>query len=160
MKRLMSAGSFLLAAGLLMLPAVASAQGAYDTNTGCGLGNKLFKNSGQDSVLLQVLAVTTNGSFGNQTFAISSGTLGCQRPSGVASNKVDRFVAENMDTLAQAIAIGRGEALVTLAELMEVSAPERDGFYVRLQAGFGEIFTSASVESHEVVANIYRVAKV
>jgi hypothetical protein len=158
MKRLLAVGSMLLIAGGLMLPATASAQ-AYDTNTGCGLGNQLFKQIGQDKVLYQILAVTTNGILGNQTFGISTGTLGCRAPADFAQNeKVERFVADNMDSLAQDIASGSGESLSTLAELMEVPAESRTAFYSRLQSSFNVIYTSSAVQSADVIEGIYRVA--
>ncbi len=159
MKRLLAVGSSLLLAGVLFMPASASAQGAYDTNTGCGLGNMLFQEIGQDKLLFQVFAVTTNGTFGNQTFGITSGTLGCKAPANFVQNeKLERFVADNMDSLAQDIAAGSGESLSTLAELMEVPVDGRAGFYSRLQSGFTEIYTSSSVESADVIEGIYRVA--
>lgn len=40
-------------------------------STGCGLGSVIFK--GQKGPLMQILAVTTNSSFGTQTFGITSG---------------------------------------------------------------------------------------
>src|SRR5690606_21045070 len=67
-------GLFPLAAGAQQVPSVG----------GCGLGSKLFE--GQRGVAPQVLAVTTNGTFGNQTFGISSGTLGCNQDGVVRSN--------------------------------------------------------------------------
>lgn len=155
MKRLMAAGSSLFLAGvLLLLPSGASAQSSYNTNTGCGLGNMLFAEIGQDKILFQIFAVTTNGTFGNQTFGITSGTLGCKQPSKFVSNELQRFVADNMDSLAQDIAGGRGEAVSTLAELMDVPAEDRAAFYALLQANFSRIYTSASVESTDVIENI------
>ncbi len=160
MKRLIAAaGSSLFLAGVLfMLPSGASAQTSFDTNVGCGLGNMLFEASGQDRILHQVLAVTTNGTFGNQTFGISSGTLGCAQPTKIASHqKLERFVADNMDALAQDMAAGRGEAVLTLAELMEVPSSDHAAFAALLQANFNNIYTSSSVEYNEVIENINRV---
>ena len=69
-------------------------------DAGCGVGNLIFKDN--NSVAPQVLAATTNGTFGNQTFGITSGTLGCTG-GGVtkmtqaqrAENKQDAFVTQN-----------------------------------------------------------------
>ena len=44
-------------------------------DTGCGVGTMIFK--GKSGLAPHVLAVTTNGTFGNQTFGMTSGTLGC-----------------------------------------------------------------------------------
>lgn len=159
MKRLVVAGSSLFFAGLLLLmPFGSSANAAYDSNTGCGLGNMLFKEIGQDKTLFQVFAVTTNGIFGNQTFGITSGTLGCSQPSKFVQNeKLEKFVADNMDSIAQDIASGRGEAVSTLAEMMEVPANDRAAFYSLLQANFNNIYTSSSVQYSEVIDNIIKV---
>jgi len=76
-------------------------------NTGCGLGSMVFE--GQNGLMSQTAAATTNGIFGNQTFGITSGTLNCERYKDFAYNeKVDTFVAQNMDNLARDIARGQG----------------------------------------------------
>lgn len=159
MKRFIVAGCALaFFAGSMVLPVQSSAQG-YNTNTGCGLGNQLFQEIGQDSILFQVLAVTTNGILGNQTFGITSGTLGCSKPTKIVKNeRMEKFVAANMDTLAQDIATGNGEALDALAELMAVPAVQRDGFYALLQANFTNIYTSEKIQSSEVIDKIADIA--
>jgi len=120
-------------------------------NTGCGLGSQILKN--QDSVLMQVFAATTNGTSGNQTFGITSGTSGCAKPSKFVSNdKANKFVAENMDALALNISNGQGEALDTLATLLHVS--NKDVFASTLQSNFDKIYTSENVTSAEVIDNI------
>ena len=60
----------LLVATIALLPMMAN---AHDS-TGCGLGSMAWR--GQKGVVPQVLAATTNGFFGTQTFGISSGTSG------------------------------------------------------------------------------------
>ena len=92
-------------------------------NTGCGLGSLVIKN--QNTVVLQVLAATTNGTSGNQTFGITSGTSNCDKPSNFVSNdKLNKFVADNMDELALDISAGHGETLETVAKLMNVENTE------------------------------------
>ena len=102
---------------LLCLMLIAgSAYADRNMNTGCGLGSMVFKS--QNSVLQQILAATTNGTSGNQTFGITSGTSNCDQPSNwVQNERLNRFVAENMDSLAGDIAQGQGEYLSTLATL-------------------------------------------
>ena len=120
-------------------------------NTGCGLGNQVIKK--QDSVVMQVFATTTNGTSGNQTFGITSGTSGCAKPAKFVSNdKANEFVAGNMDMLALDISNGQGEALSTLATLLKVS--NKDEFAVALQANFDKIYTSSDVSSADVIDNI------
>jgi hypothetical protein len=120
-------------------------------NTGCGLGNEVIKN--QDSVLMQVFAATTNGTSGNQTFGITSGTSGCAKPAKFVSNdKANQFVADNMDALALDISNGQGESLTTLATLLNISNP--DHFAATLQENFDKIYTSSNVSSADVIDNI------
>lgn len=124
---------------------------ANDTNTGCGLGSIVIKN--QNSSVLQALAATTNGTSGNQTFGISSGTSNCNKPSNFVSNdKLNQFVNENMDELAMDISAGKGETLNTVAALMNVE--NKEDFASKLQANFSDIYTSEKVSSAEVIDNI------
>ncbi len=144
--------------GMLVAPGTASAQ-SYNENTGCGLGNMLFKNIGQDSILFQILAVTTNGIVGNQTFGISSGTLGCSRPAKIVFNeKVNTFVAANMDDLARDMSRGQGETLDTLAELMSIPSDKKGEFYAALQTNFKTIYGSEGVQASDVVEAVSAAA--
>jgi hypothetical protein len=125
-------------------------------NVGCGLGYIVFK--GKDGLLSQTCAATTNGTFGNQTFGITSGTSECDQFSTWAANeKVNKFVADNMDNLAVDIARGQGEYLNTLAVLMEVPETERASFYLTLQTHFSDIYTSDSVTHTDLIRNIETV---
>ena len=120
-------------------------------NTGCGLGSLIIKN--QNTVVLQVLAATTNGTSGNQTFGITSGTSNCDKPSNFVSNdKLNKFVSENMDELAMDISSGQGETLTTVAKLMNVE--DTKAFSSKLQANFTNIYTSENVTSANVIDSI------
>lgn len=142
----------------LFIASTAFAAGQARRNVGCGLGTMLFKDSADDKWLLQALQATTNGTFGNQTFGITTGTSECERATKIASNeKLNQFVADNMDNLAKDIAMGHGETLDTLAELMEVPLQERAEFYSKLQVNFSSIFTSADVQAAEVLDNIVTI---
>ena len=122
-------------------------------NCGCGLGTMLFE--GKDGFVQQILASTTNGSFGSQTFGISSGTSECKQPTHFASNEeLNIFVAENMDNIVKDAAMGQGEYLDTLAWLMDVPASEHAEFSQMLQDNFSTIFPDASVSHVEVIENI------
>ena len=149
MKRLLLT---LVLVSLIVMPATLSFA-ANKQNTGCGLGTLIMQ--GNDGLLYQVLAVTTNGTFGNQTFGISSGTLECEKPSKFASREqLNKYVAENMDNLANDIAKGQGEYLNTLAVLMEVPEGSRAEFYAKLQGSFSQIYPSTDVTSVDVLTNI------
>lgn len=119
-------------------------------NTGCGLGSIIIKN--QNTVVLQVLAATTNAT-GSQTFGITSGTSNCDKPSNFVSNdKLNKFVSENMDELAMDISAGQGETLTTVAKLMNVE--DTKAFSSKLQANFTNIYTSENVTSANVIDSI------
>lgn len=141
--------------GLLVMTGTAYARGAR-ANCGCGLGSMIFE--GQDGLMSQTAAATTNGTFGNQTFGISTGTLGCDRPDNFVQNeKVNIFVAENMDNLAADIASGKGESLNTLAELINMPSEKRPALFIALQSNFDKIYPSSNVTHKEVVENIANI---
>jgi hypothetical protein len=144
---------------LLLMIVLAGVGWAVDPkNTGCGLGSLAFE--GQNGLMSQVLAATTNGIFGNQTFAITFGTWNCEKYKTFAYNeKVDTFVAHNMDNLARDIARGQGEYVNTLALLMEIPDAKQAAFRSQLQAHFSDIYNSDQITYPEVVQNIVIVAQ-
>ena len=120
-------------------------------NTGCGLGSLIIKD--QSSSVLQALAATTNGTSGNQTFGITSGTSNCNKPSDFVSNdKLNKFVEENMDELALDISAGKGETLSTVAKLMNVE--NNEAFSAKLQSNFTNIYSNENVTSAAVIDSI------
>ncbi len=129
---------------------------ADQKNYGCGLGSMAFE--GNDGLISQVSAATTNGSSGSQTFGITSGTSNCKEYSEWTSNeKVNVFVADNMDSLAKDIAKGKGEHLDTLASLMNIPQKDRVAFNSKLQKNFSRIYTFEDVTAVEVIRNIEAV---
>ena len=125
---------------------------AGNPNTGCGLGYMIFKDN-QDSLLKQVLAATTNGISGNQTFGITSGTLGCEKPSKIVTNdKINNFVRDNLDKIAMDAAKGNGENIKTLAKLLNVK--DEKAFAAKLHNNFDKIFASENVTYSKVLDNI------
>ena len=143
----------------VLIAGTAFAAGTAHQNTGCGLGTLLWENKADDSSVSQALQATTNGTFGAQTFGISTGTSECKQPTRFVKNeKVNEFVAHNMDNIAKDVAMGKGESLDTLAELMDVSVDKRPAFYSKLQANFSHIFTSEKVEAADVIDNIISIS--
>ncbi len=130
------------------------------SNTGCGLGAMVFKDSksADDSLLLQIVMTCLNGTSANQTFGITSGTSNCKRPSRIVKDeRLQQFVVANLDELARDIARGQGETLDALADMMDIPQAERAQVYSKLQKNFSRIFPSESVEGTEVVDNIVDV---
>lgn len=127
-----------------------SAMAGVNSQTGCGLGSMIIKDD--STAVLLALQATTNGTSGNQTFGITSGTLGCQKTQFVMNGQAEEFVASNMDQLAKEIAIGHGESIDTLAELLEVS--DKATFSASLQENYNKIYTSQDVKMADVLDNI------
>jgi len=142
---------------LVSLAAVAALSTAVvaspNSQTGCGLGSVLIKDD--SSAVMLALQATTNGTSMNQTFGITSGTLGCKKTKLVLNERAQEFVASNMDTLAKEIAIGHGESVNTLAELLNVE--DKAGFASALQANYNKIYSSQSVEMADVLDNIAEI---
>ena len=139
-------------AGLMvMAPLAAQASGG---SAGCGLGSVLF--DGQSGVGPNVLAVTTNGTFGNQTFGITTGTLGCNQNDTVTA-AADTYLDANMERVARDMSAGRGESLETLANLIGINDADKAEFYTASQQNFTRIYSRDDVTSGEVLASLKAV---
>jgi hypothetical protein len=139
-------------AGLTTLPGVAAAK----DSTGCGLGTLVF--DGQSGVAPQVLAITTNGTSGNQTFGITTGTLGCDSD-GTIDHQGDTlaFTSDNLDQLAADVAAGDGETLATVGDMIGVDSAQQDRFARVMQDNFERIFDDADATANEVLTSMKRV---
>lgn len=138
-------------AGLL---AMATPLAVQAHSAGCGLGGQLF--SGQSGVAPNVLAVTTNGTSGNQTFGITTGTLGCNENDTVSA-AVDTFIDSNMERVARDMATGKGESMETLATLIGIHAEDKSAFFALSQLNFTTIYSRSDVTSSEVLASLKEV---
>src|ERR671918_3036428 len=110
----------MLAASMFIVSPVLAAN--PDTGPGCGLGKLAWgEYKHQKNIAPQVLMATTNGTFGSNTFGISSGTSGCTNDGTImGQHKASVFAAANYDSLSQEMAQGGGEHLASLAELMGI----------------------------------------
>ena len=136
----------------------ATAMANVKDNCGCGLGSMLLEDNAGDSVLIQLVATCLNGICGNQTFGITSGTLGCDKPAKIVRLEImDKYVADNMDNLAVDIAAGEGESLEALAEIAGLDSNKKDQFYSALQSNFDNIFMSENVSHTTVVKQIHTI---
>ena len=107
---------------------------------GCGLGTAVvFKDANEWHE--HVMAATTNGTSGNQTFGMTSGTLGCESANGPLAG-VQTFMDNNMDQLAMDVAKGQGETLSALSEMIGVEAADQTTFNTTLQANFDTMFST------------------
>ena len=138
----------------LLIIAAPLAYADLQSNVGVGIGTIIFE--GHEGLISQVCAATTNGTYGNQTFAITSGTLGAEQPTELwASKQLNDFVAENMNSLAQNIAQGQGESLEAICSILAVE--DTDAFNSKLQENFGDIYTSDEITHQDVISNMKRV---
>jgi len=120
---------------LFGLPAGFAMAANPDTGPGCGLGKLAWSDySNQKNIGPQVLMATTNGTFGSQTFGISTGTSGCTNDGKVmAEQKTTMFAQLNFENLSQEMAQGQGEHLASLATLMGVPADQHAAFFAMTQ---------------------------
>ena len=89
---------------------------------------------GQKEIAPQVMMATTNGTFGSQTFGISSGTSGCTNDGKImGDSKTVMFAELNFNNLSQEMAQGQGEHLASLASLMGIPADKQDEFFAMTQ---------------------------
>lgn len=105
-----------------------------DNGPGCGLGKLAWMDYGsQKQIAPQVMMATTNGTFGSQTFGISSGTSGCTNDGVVMKNKHINMASGAFESLAQEMAQGRGEHLASLATLLGVPEEAQPEFFSLVQ---------------------------
>ncbi len=139
--------------GLGAAAAQAQVRGNDYGMAGCGLGSLVFQND-PDRVK-QILAATTNGTFGSQTFGITTGTSNCN-PQGPAKSAA-LFVEVNREALAKDISRGGGETIDNLSAIMGCSDPRAVGAV--LQQNFRTIFPNQAVSSGRVTDAIFETIK-
>ena len=138
----------LLIVGLMALAPLAVQAGG---SAGCGLGSTLF--DGQSGLAPNILAATTNGLSGNNTFGMTTGTLGCDQNDSISA-AADGFLNANMERVARDMATGQGESLETLAALIGVEEADKASFYTVSQTNFKSIYSRDDVTSTEVLASL------
>lgn len=130
---------------------------AGENNVGsCGWGTKIF--TGQSGVMPQAFAGITNGTFGNQTFAVSSGTSGCTQDGTVSSSwQTAAFIDGNKEKLARDLSRGSGESLDSLVALLGVQQQDRARFVQVARDNLDRIFPSATASTDEIRAGLRTV---
>ena len=146
MKKILLASVF---GGMMMFSAGANAV----DSTGCGLGSMAWR--GQSGRVPQILAATTNGLFGTQTFGITFGTSGFDpngRITGGTQKMVLAFLENNMEQYAMDAARGQGETIDTLAGIMNVDS-EKLGEVSKQNFAF--LFPEQDVQAVDVTLNLF-----
>jgi len=126
---------FILPALLFGLSSVAHAD-PYGM-AGCGLGSIAF---GDKPGIVQTFAATTNGTFGTQTFGITSGTSNCVSGGEVAAVDQAAFMQVNYGAIAKESAEGQGEHLVAMGVLLGCSTDAQGALFDTLQSNHEQIF--------------------
>lgn len=122
---------------------IASALGNPDNGPGCGLGKLAWSDYGsQKQIAPQVFMATTNGTFGSQTFGISSGTSGCTNDGVIMKNKHVNLAGGAFESLKQEMAQGRGEHLASLATLLGVPGEDQPVFFSLVQEKYASLVQS------------------
>jgi hypothetical protein len=124
-----------------------------DDNIGCGLGTQVWE--GSEGLAPKVLGATTNGTFGNQTFGITTGTLGCKAEGVITADaRLQMFASANLDNLARDMARGNGETLATFAHLMEIDEADQPVFYAFTRQHFAEIFARSDMTAGDMLVTL------
>lgn len=123
--------------------------GKYGT-AGCGLGSLLL---GKSTGIVQIFATTTNGTFGNQTFGITSGTLNCD--AGERKMNASMFVLSNKEALAKDISRGNGEALDNFSKI--AGCKDNNLLGSKLQQNYDGIFSKPVQAPEDITNSIFNV---
>ncbi|MDH5301509.1 MAG: DUF3015 domain-containing protein [Gammaproteobacteria bacterium] len=139
-----------LALGICLVLPLSAAHAAND-GAGCGLGKVIL--GGKSGAGVNVGASILNSIYGNQTFAMTSGTSGCDTSTVVQNDNKQReeFVASNMDNLSVDAAQGQGNYLASLAHIMAIQEQDKGTFYSLTQARYEDLFVK-SEKPAEVLA--------
>ena len=117
---------------------------------GCGLGSLVF---GDQKGAIQILAATTNTTFGSQTFGITSGTSNCV--DSAAPGKGARiFIEGNREALAKDAARGSGETITTLTAIAGCKDAKAVG--ATLQKRFAQLFPGEKTPVEQVSENVIK----
>jgi len=146
--------NLLIGAALLASSSIAFADAPGGPN--CGWGNMLFK--GQSGIAPHFLASTTNGTSGNATFGMTSGTNGCS-VDGKLTYGGKAMVGAMLDEFTADVAVGQGEALTAVAVAYGVASEDRAAFAALAHNNFSVLFPSENVTANEVTASLEALMK-
>lgn len=135
--------------------ALASATAMADNDIGCGLGTQVW--AGKSGTIPKILAATTNGTSMNQLFGITFGTLGCEGGSKAITAQVAEFVEHNAESLVRDMAVGQGENLTVLADLMNVKTEDQAHFFTTVKANFADIYASEQATTADILVGLHTV---
>lgn len=132
---------FLVSAAAFSSVAFAAPYGS----AGCGLGSMVFE--GNSAKWAQVLAATTNGTSGTQTFGISTGTSNCPLGTTQASLNQKNYIVANYSALQREGAQGSGQTLEGLASVMGCGQENFSAFAAHVQQNYDVVFANQDPEN-------------
>ena|SRR5882724_10518287 len=142
--------AFISSSLIVLISSLASAVG-NNSMSGCGLGYLLLSNH-NDSKLAQVLGVTTNNTYSNQTFGITSGTSGCTEDGAVKLvRQTEVYVEVNFDSLRREMAVGQGEFVDTLTTLLGATDATRPALLKLFRSEYTALFPTANTTPEEML---------
>ena len=118
---------------------------------GCGLGSMAF---GDDNGKIQIIAATTNGTSGTQTFGITSGTSNCNPEDANIAANMNVYVEANRLALANDVSRGNGETVEGLSQIMGCQDSKVLG--KALKKDYGRIFPSQNAPAEEISQSIMK----
>lgn len=142
--------------GLVLLSASSVSMAEAPGGPNCGWGNMLF--DGQSGLGAHIIASITNGTSGNNTFGMTTGTNGCST-SGTLSYGGKSMVSSIMGEFSEDVARGEGDAMDTVAVVYGVEKQDREAFAKVMHENFAVIFPSEDVTADDMMASIEAVMK-
>lgn len=125
---------------------------------GCGWGNMLLE--GKSGLPIHLIATIINGTSGNATFGMTTGTNGCSTNGKLTYNGKSLVMSAGMlDELVADAAVGQGDALTTLAVVLGVQAEDRAAFAKLAHDNFNTLFPSEAVTGDDVLASLMGLMK-
>ncbi len=144
--------------GALLMGASSLAMAEAPGGPSCGWGNMLFK--GQSGMVPHFAASITNGTSGNATFGMTTGTNGCSVNGTLTYGGQAMLGMEGvMDEFVADAANGQGDAMNAVAVSMGIELEDRAAFAAAVHNNFNTIFPSADVTAEDVYASILDVMK-
>jgi len=141
---------------LVLLSASSAAMAVVPGGPDCGWGNMLF--DGQSGLGPHIIASTTNGTSGNASFGMTTGTNGCSAD-GTLTYGGKSLMGSIMGEFTEDVARGEGDALDAVAVIYGIAPTDRQIFAQMTHENFNVIFPSEKVTAKEVMDSLNALMK-
>lgn len=145
-----------LFAGAVLLLSSTAALAEAPGGPNCGWGNMLFE--GQSGIAPHFLATTTNGTSGNATFGMTSGTNGCSTD-GKLTYGGKKLIAGIFEEFTADVAAGQGDALTAVAVAYGIAVEDRAAFAQLAHQNFATLYPSSDVTADAVAVSLETLMK-